>query len=160
MLKNCPRAQAAASRRAAVGTWAFSFLAALPLFALSPAPAHADLRVCNDTTSLIGVALGYRLAGEWISEGWWQVPGETCASLIEGDLANRYYYLYAEDADRGGQWRGEVAMCVSDLEFRIEGVEECFSRGHAKSGFFEIDTADKESWMVRLTEQGRIGGAQ
>lgn len=126
----------------------------------APQPAHADLRICNDTTSMIGVALGYRKEGTWVSEGWWQVPGETCASLIEGDLANRYYYLYAEDADRGGQWRGEVAMCVSDSEFRIEGIDECFSRGLNRSGFFEVDTDDKESWMVRLTEQGRTGGAQ
>ena len=134
--------------------------AALLLTAAQPPRALADLRVCNDTTSMIGVALGYRIGGEWISEGWWQVPGETCASLIEGDLGNRYYYLYAEDADRGGQWRGEVAMCASDSEFKIEGIQECFSRGYGRIGFFEIDTDDKESWMVRLTEQGRVGGAQ
>lgn len=135
-------------------------IALLGIDLAAPQPARADLRICNDTGSMIGIALGYRKQGTWISEGWWQVPGETCASLIEGDLANRYYYLYAEDADRGGQWRGEVAMCVSDREFRIEGVEECFARGFNRSGFFEVDTDDKESWMVRLTEQGRTGSAQ
>jgi len=128
---------------------------ALLLFAgtlISATPASADFRICNDTKSLVGVSLGYREQEKWITEGWWQIPGETCASLVEGDLDSRFYYLFAEDADRGGQWRGEVFMCTSDKEFRIEGVEECFQRGYRRTGFFEIDTSNKESWMVRLTE--------
>lgn len=129
-------------------------------FTLRAEPAHADFRLCNDTKSLVGVALGYRENGKWTTEGWWQVPGETCASLISGDLNSRYYYLYAEDADRGGQWRGDIFMCTSDREFRIEGVDECFARGHQRTGFFEIDTGNKESWMVRLTESGQTGSSQ
>jgi uncharacterized membrane protein len=131
---------------------AFALFAAM---ALSSTAARADFRVCNDTKSLVGVALGYFEKGKWITEGWWQVPGETCESLIEGDLDSRFYYLYAEDADRGGQWGGEMTMCTSDREFKIEGVEACYERGFRKTGFFEIDTSNKESWMVRLTEQGQ-----
>jgi uncharacterized membrane protein len=134
---------------------------ALSALAMVGAPAaHADFRLCNDTKSLVGVALGYREQGKWITEGWWQVPGETCASLIEGDLNSRYYYLYAEDADRGGQWRGDIFMCTSDRQFRIDGVDECFARGHQKTGFFEVDTGNKESWMVRLTESGQTSSSQ
>ncbi|MEO0327395.1 MAG: DUF1036 domain-containing protein [Pseudomonadota bacterium] len=118
-------------------------------------PAKADFRICNDTKSLVGAALGYREEGTWISEGWFQVPSESCSSLIEGDLSSQYYYIYAEDADRGGQWRGEVFLCTSDREFKIEGVEDCFQRGHLKTGFFEIDTGNRASWMVRLTEQSK-----
>jgi uncharacterized membrane protein len=117
--------------------------------------AHADLRLCNDTASLVGVALGYREDGKWITEGWWQIPGKACASLIEGDLNSRYYYIFAEDADKGGQWPGEIFMCTADREFRIEGVEECFARGYQQTGFFEVDTGNKESWMIRLSEQGQ-----
>ena len=95
------------------------FSAMLPVLAASPA--KADFRVCNDTGSLVGVALGYSKNGTWFTEGWWQVPGETCASLLEGSLASRFYYIYAEDADRGGQWRGDIFMCTSSREFVIEG---------------------------------------
>ena len=62
--------------------------------------ARADFRVCNDTKSMVGVALGYSESSKWITEGWWQIPGETCASLLEGDLNSQYYYVYAEDAER------------------------------------------------------------
>ena len=134
------------------------FSAMLPVLAASPA--KADFRVCNDTGSLVGVALGYSKNGTWFTEGWWQVPGETCASLLEGSLASRFYYIYAEDADRGGQWRGDIFMCTSSREFVIEGIENCFERGHDKTGFFEIDTGNRDSWMVRLTEEGQSGSSQ
>jgi uncharacterized membrane protein len=130
-------------------------LLALPLLAIFSTPAKADFRVCNDTTSLVGVALGYATNGNWQTEGWWQIPGETCATILEGELNSRFYYIYAEDADRGGQWRGEIFMCTANQEFRIEGVKECFERGYEKTGFFEIDTQNRESWMVRLTESGQ-----
>lgn len=136
----------------------FAFCTAMPL--LHADEARADFRLCNDTKSLVGVALGYRNKDVWTTEGWYQIPGETCTSLIEGDLDARYYYLYAEDADQGGQWRGDVFMCTADRQFKIEGVQECFTRGYQKTGFFEVDTANKSSWMVRLTETGQTGSSQ
>lgn len=114
--------------------------------------ARADFRVCNGTQNLVGVAIGYRAAAGWISEGWWQVPASTCATLIEGELQSRYYYLYAEDAARGGRWTGDVNMCVAENEFKITGVDDCFARGYQKMGFKEYDTGRQGSWMVQLTD--------
>lgn len=133
---------------------AFFANVALALFGTAT-EARADFRICNDTKSLIGAALGYRKDGIWISEGWFQIQAESCNALVEGDLSSRFYYIYAEDADRGGQWGGEIFMCTNDREFRIEGVDDCFQRGHVKTGFFEIDTGNRTSWMVRLTEQSQ-----
>lgn len=123
----------------------------------APSPAKAELRMCNDTKNLVGIALGFRDEEKWITEGWWQLPADSCSTLIEGNLNNRFYYIYAEDADYGGQWRGDVFMCTDDQEFRVEGNQECFTRGFQKTGFFEIDTTDKTSWMVRLNEQAPTG---
>lgn len=122
---------------------------------MSTLSAHADFRICNDTKSLVGAALGYKEDEKWLSEGWFQIPAETCSSLIEGDLDSRFYYIYAEDADKGGQWRGDVFLCTNEREFKIEGVQDCFTRGHIKTGFFEIDTGNRSNWMVRLTEQSQ-----
>lgn len=122
---------------------------------ITPSIAQADFRICNDTKSLVGAALGYKEDEKWLSEGWFQIPPETCSSLIEGDLNSRFYYIYAEDADKGGQWRGDVFLCTNEREFKIEGVQDCFTRGHIKTGFFEIDTENRSNWMVRLTEQSQ-----
>jgi uncharacterized membrane protein len=124
--------------------------------ALSPfafaSEARAEFRVCNGTQNLVGVAIGYRSKEGWISEGWWQVPATTCTTLIEGELKSRYYYLYAEDAARGGRWTGNVNMCVAENEFKIVGVKDCHVRGFQQLGFKEYDTGRQGSWMVQLTD--------
>jgi uncharacterized membrane protein len=128
----------------AVAATTFSFAAA--------APAKAEFRVCNATQNLVGVAIGYRAKEGWISEGWWQIPATQCATLIEGQLQSRFYYLYAEDAARGGRWTGGVNMCVAENEFKITGVQDCYARGFQQFGFKEYDTGRQGSWMVQLTD--------
>lgn len=114
--------------------------------------AHADFRVCNSTQNLVGVAIGYRAKEGWTTEGWWQIPATTCATLVEGKLESRYYYLYAEDAARGGRWTGDIKMCVAQDKFKITGVNDCFKRGYLQMGFKEYDTGRQASWMVQLND--------
>ncbi len=139
--------------RPASGLSFLGLCAAAAFFTLtSPGSARADFRVCNGTQNLVGVAIGYRATEGWMTEGWWQIPATTCATLIEGELQSRYYYLYAEDAARGGRWTGDVNMCVAENEFKIEGVQDCFARGFQRMGFKEYDTGRQGSWMVQLSD--------
>ncbi len=132
----------------------FSAVAALSFVALAgqSQTARADFRVCNGTQNLVGVAIGYRASDGWVTEGWWQIPATSCATLIEGQLQSRYYYLYAEDAARGGRWAGEINMCVADDEFKIVGVQDCVARGYQRMEFKEYDTGRQGSWMVQLSD--------
>lgn len=122
------------------------------LFLAGGTSAKADFRVCNATSNLVGVAIGYRARAGWISEGWWHIKPSSCETLIDTPLGSRYYYLYAEDATRGGRWEGPTQMCVADTEFKIAGVKDCFARGFQRAGFQEYDTGDQENWMVQLTD--------
>ncbi|MEZ5810051.1 MAG: DUF1036 domain-containing protein [Rhizobiaceae bacterium] len=115
--------------------------------------AHADFRVCNATQNLVGVAIGYRAKAGWITEGWWHIDASSCKTLIEGRLSSRYYYIYAEDAERGGRWDGPINMCVAEKEFKIIGTKDCFARGFQRAGFQEHDTGEQPSWMVQLTDE-------
>jgi uncharacterized membrane protein len=138
---------------------ALLFVLAAPLLAAALAsPARADFRVCNATQSLVGVAIGYRAKAGWVTEGWWHIEGSTCKTLIEGQLSSRYYYLYAEDAERGGRWDGPVNMCVAEKEFKIAGVNDCFARGFQRAGFQEYDTGEQANWMVQLTAEPASDG--
>lgn len=119
---------------------------------LAPTPALADFRVCNSTQNLVGVAIGYRTASGWVSEGWWHIEKSSCKTLIEGSLESRYYYIYAEDAARGGRWEGATQMCIALTEFKIAGTNDCFARGFQRAGFQEYDTREQENWMVDLTD--------
>ncbi len=129
-------------------------LAAWPAF---PSSAAAEFRVCNTTDSRIGVALGYRAEGTWVTEGWWNFDAATCETIIRGPLDARYYYIYAIDYDHGGEWRGEAFMCTEDQMFLIEGIEDCEQRGHVRTGFFEIDTREQTSWTVQFTDPSTNG---
>src|SRR6201986_5308425 len=115
-------------------------------------PAAADFRLCNNTSSRVGIALGYKDAEGWTTEGWWNVSSRSCETLLRGTLVARYYYIYALDYDRGGEWSGQAFMCSRDKEFTIRGADNCLARGFDRTGFFEVDTGDQRSWTVQLTE--------
>jgi uncharacterized membrane protein len=120
--------------------------------AVLPNPAMADFRLCNNTGSRVGIAMGYKDGDGWTTEGWWNLSSRTCETLLRGALVARFYYVYAVDYDRGGEWSGKAFMCTRDKEFTIRGVEDCLARGFERTGFFEVDTGEQRSWTVQLTE--------
>ena len=127
-------------------------LAVVLLLLLSAAAARADFRLCNNTGSRVGVALGYKDAEGWTTEGWWNISARSCETLLRGGLVARYYYIYAVDYDRGGEWSGHAFMCSRDKEFTIRGTEDCLARGYDRTGYFEVDTGEQRSWTVQLTD--------
>jgi uncharacterized membrane protein len=114
--------------------------------------AAADFRLCNNTSSRVGIALGYKDAEGWTTEGWWNVSSRSCETLLRGTLVARFYYIYAIDYDRGGEWSGQAFMCSRDKEFTIRGADNCLARGFDRTGFFEVDTGEQRAWTVQLTD--------
>ena len=135
--------------RAAAPALLFAFITALP--------AHADFRLCNNTGSRVGVAIGYKDAEGWTTEGWWNISARSCDTLLRGALVARYYYIYAVDYDRGGEWSGHAFMCSRDKEFTIRGTDNCLARGYDRTGFFEVDTGEQRSWTVQWTDTAEQG---
>jgi uncharacterized membrane protein len=135
-----------------------AFLTATTAFQASPAA--ADFRLCNNTGSRVGIALGYKENEGWTTEGWWNLSARTCETLLRGPLVARYYYIYAIDYDRGGEWSGQAFMCTRDKEFTIRGIEDCLARGFDRAGYFEVDTGEQPSWTVQLTESAEQSPSQ
>ena len=138
------------------GMWGGRVLASAAVIAaaatLTAEPAAADFRLCNNTTSRVGIAVGYKENEGWTTEGWWNLAGRSCETLLRGALVARFYYIYAVDYDRGGEWAGQAFMCTRDKEFTIRGTDDCLARGFDRTGFFEVDTGEQPSWTVQLTE--------
>src|ERR1700749_49719 len=133
-------------------TAGFAPVLALAAACLWNSPAAADFRLCNNTSSRVGIALGYKDAEGWTTEGWWNVSSRSCETLLKGALVSRYYYIYALDYDRGGEWSGQAFMCSRDKEFTIKGTENCLAGGFDRTDFFEVDTGEQRAWTVQLTE--------
>src|ERR1700733_10618916 len=125
---------------------------ALLLLGTTAGPAAADFRLCNNTASRVGAAVGYKDADGWTTEGWWNLPSRSCETVLKGNLVARYYYVYAIDYDHGGEGMGQSFMCTRDKEFTIRGISDCLARGYDRTGFFEVDTGEQRAWTVQLTE--------
>ena len=50
----------------------------------------ADLRMCNNTSNRVSVALAYTDGQDWVSEGWWNLKSLDCVTLLRGALAAQY----------------------------------------------------------------------
>jgi uncharacterized membrane protein len=122
------------------------------------APAKADLKLCNNTASRVGVAIGYKDKEGWASEGWWTAEPNKCLNLLKGSLIARYYYVYAVDYEKGGSWGGKSMMCIRDKIFTIRGFDNCDGRGYSKVGFFEVDTGEESDWTISLSGEKTTQG--
>ena len=138
-------------RRARARAFACAPLLAIAVMLISD-QALADFRLCNNTSGRVGVAVGYKENEGWSTEGWWNLAARSCETVLRGSLVARFYYIYAIDYDRGGEWSGQAFMCTRDKEFTIRGTDDCLARGYDRTGFFEVDTGDQPSWTVQLTE--------
>jgi uncharacterized membrane protein len=133
-------------------------LSALVLLGFAGTPARADLKLCNNTASRVGVAIGYKDKDGWASEGWWTAEPQKCLTLLKGALIARYYYVYAVDYDKGGSWGGKSIMCIRDKIFTIRGMDNCTERSYQKTGFFEVDTGEESDWTISLSGEKTTQG--
>ena len=119
-------------------TFCKTLLAGTTVFAMAGV-AQADLRICNETDAKQGVSIGYKSGDNRGSEGWWNLPKGGCATVVQGDLKQRYYYYRAEI--NGGEFEGEGYMfCTSTSEYTIIGDTDCGARGYDREDFREVDT--------------------
>ena len=131
-------------------------IAAFAGFSFSAPGAHADLKLCNKTPNLVGVALGYKDQKGWASEGWWNVDPNVCQTLLEGPLIARYYYVFAIDYKEGGSWGGSAMMCTREKLFTIRGIKDCVKRGAKRTGFYEVDTGEELDWSISITSAQKM----
>lgn len=136
---------------------ALAVLAIVGTFAGAPV-ARADLKLCNDTASRVGVAIGYHdTTGEPASEGWWTIASQTCEVLLRGGIPGRLIYVRAVDYDQGGGWTGGTKLCTQKGRFAIRGIRDCATHGYQSEGFMEVDTGGSKQWTIRLADPEKQG---
>ncbi|MEM1387951.1 MAG: DUF1036 domain-containing protein [Pseudomonadota bacterium] len=106
--------------------------------------ASAALRICNETSFVQSVTIGYEGTEGWQSKGWWNIDPNDCAVVVGGDLQQRFYYYRAEV--NGGDFPGGgYTFCTVPREFEIIGDTNCEARGYEAEEFAEIDTGASAS---------------
>ncbi len=116
--------------------------------------AQAALEICNRTSVLQTVAIGFKGEKDWTSEGWWNIDPGNCAIVLAGDLTRQYYYYYAESKNEDFQGQ-DYRFCASDDVFTIVGDTSCEERGYDTLSMREIDTGPSAtSFTVTLVDDG------
>jgi uncharacterized membrane protein len=104
---------------------------------------RAELNFCNSTPLTIETAAGYPAGDQWFTEGWYIIqPGE-CATVLAGDLTNRYYYSFAQTSGGKFRWNGNFSMCTAHEAFTIRHAE-CDSA--SQEPFTQIDIGNAHAF--------------
>ena len=118
-------------------------------------PAHAELKICNQSIALYNVAIGATKYDKFYTEGWWTLPANSCITPIKEDLSLlklKYAYVYATTVSGDSAFEGTLPMCIASKRFKIEKVPHepwnCWVRGFKEVKFREVDTGDSGSWTV------------
>jgi uncharacterized membrane protein len=121
--------------------------------------AYGQLDICNRSTVSIDIAIGYPENGEWFSQGWWtRAPGQ-CVRVLGGALANRNYYVRAEEVNGPRRWESSAEsrdFCVTRAAFKLK-LSRAFSCSMDPSvepwsrSFIRIDVGNNTFYTDNLT---------
>lgn len=118
---------------------------------LAALPAQAEFAVCNQSLDVVNVAVGQDAGADFRTEGWWTIGPNQCANVIKDELTSRYIYVYAMDVFGQPILDGSTEMCIAEGRFVIDGIEDCWQRGHIAAPFFEVDTQATVRWTLFLS---------
>ena len=133
----------------------------LPVFAIPGSSARADLKLCNTTSSRIGVAIGYQDPNGWTTEGWWNIASQTCETLYKGTLSEPLLGTSMPSTTTAAANGPASPSCAPPTRpSRFGGFRTARRRGYKSTGFFEVDTQEAKDWTIRLTDPSEGGREQ
>lgn len=121
-----------------------STLFVLGLFGgISSLPCSAQLTFCNHSGISAQAVVGYPVGESWFTRGWYSLKPFSCATVVGGNLTNRYYYIYAHSDGGSKSWGGNTSLCTISSAFTLR-QENC-PPGADMRGFAQIDIGNSKS---------------
>lgn len=122
-------------------------------------PAQASLKLCNQTSYILYVAVGSATKKELDTTGWLRIVPGDCATPISELLRAPAYFLYARTsrAHSGPMraWGGNVQICARDTNFTQRTklpVRGCPSNEFYKMPFAVLDRHGHTTWTTTFKE--------
>lgn len=118
-----------------------AFLIASLVGLLGGTPSAQAAELCNRTSYVIEVATGWPVEGGVAIRGWDRIRPGACAELADdAELAGDqplFYYAKTSEAYLGGvrEWRGNVPLCVDEVDFDVVANTRCAALGLASRDF-------------------------
>ena len=130
-----------------------------------PAPASADLAICNHTSYVAEAALGIEQGGVKATRGWFQIEPGSCRTVLRGEVSADHLYLHA----RALPLYGSVAMtgtdgvplCTGTGDFLVTQAEACTGEGQTSLPFTEVKpSGDGDELALHLAEKAEYSDEQ
>ena len=87
-------------------------------------PAHAELKLCNQTSYVVYAAVGIQQPAQMVTRGWTRVVPGDCGSAVDEPLKEPAYFVYARSARsrtlQPRDWGGQFRFCVRDANFWLQ----------------------------------------
>ena len=126
-------------------------------------PSLAGFRVCNHSNQRVDVAFSYpHHEFGWTAEGWWTIEPSHCRTVMNGNLTNRYYYLYARGS-KGGEWKAPGGQeggffCTKNSRFVLQNRNfingsklDCAANNLEGKQFFIVDAEGAPNHVHNLS---------
>ncbi|MGC6471252.1 MAG: DUF1036 domain-containing protein [Parvibaculales bacterium] len=109
-----------------------------------PAQETTKVKLCNETSFFLNVAMALRLGAASKSQGWLQVMPGKCETGLLASAGTDEAFVYAQsDVIYSGpvqRFEGNEQFCISfDGDFDIDGRRDCRERGFVAVDFALID---------------------
>jgi uncharacterized membrane protein len=113
--------------------------------------------LCNDTKKDFGAAIGQKKGSAFVSRGWWTVAAGSCSHLITDPIAGQKIWLRVERGKGPPLVGGPNGFCVTNIEFDIQGRDNCVKRGLIAGGFAETNLKGAAGFVAHVAENGMVG---
>ncbi|HEY1962925.1 MAG TPA: DUF1036 domain-containing protein, partial [Rhizomicrobium sp.] len=127
------------------------------------ATAHAELRLCNQTSYIVYAALGAATKSELDTRGWTRIVPGDCATPIPDPLNAPAYFVYAHTSQAHSgpsrAWGGNVMICARDTNFFQKmklPIHACPGSEYYKMPFAVLDRHGKSSWTMTFSEAANL----
>lgn len=118
--------------------------------------APAGYTLCNDGMTPFYAALGLQKGSVFVSKGWWTVAAGSCSHLITEPLAGQKMWLRVERDKGPPPVAGPTTFCVTNIEFDIQGRDNCAKRGLTTAGFAETNGRGQPGISVHVGGNGLV----
>ncbi len=122
-------------------------------------PAHAALRLCNRTSTILYAATAAIKSPQSETQGWTRIVPGDCQTARAEDLTAERYMVYARSSlAHGGAaraWGGNFPLCVKDGNFRFRqsgALAVCKEEDAFPLPFAALDTKGRRNWTMTLDE--------
>ena len=118
--------------------------------------APSGYAICDDSDKPIWVALGENKSGKFVSRGWWKIAAGGCAKAINEPLNSDRIWLLAQTPGGVPIVYGPNKFCTTNVEFEIQGRENCARRGLVESGFAETKVKGMSGFTAHVSDKGLL----